>query len=936
MSMFRIFENPLDASKVTIEHTDNVLHAFLMIKAQYPQARIYQGNPCTENDVTPHDKATAFALLNADPDDQFEVVCHAGAAILPYVYYAVVAIMAAYSLYMVLNMPKSRTQEQGSSNNDLSSRANKQRLGARVADIFGTVKAIPDLIAVPLSYYNSDGVEIEECLMCLGRGYYQISEVNDGETAVEGISGSSACFYDPGTSLIGTPAYQAGTAFDSLPYSVKKSASINGQTLKAPNDVSLSNVGLYFTSGGVIRRSTTSVDFTDSFEVGDGIAIAGAEFGQKDASLSGSAMVNASQQVIVTSSQNIAGYASYQGLTLTGASITKSSQSYDLSGNFKVSSVTQTLSGSDYIYTIQLTDASAVNFNWSQVDADYEISAGISLTDSSNSINLDETYTVGAIQSDRITLANAASVNSDWNKLDSHFGGTTSGPSSDSEISLAIITSKWVGWYYLKFDDAEQALFNFNFPSGLYQITKKGARRDFWITLTIEYQYLDKNGHEIGSVLSYSFTQDSNIIDSFGKSIYLNLQSGHYGIRFRVAKTDSSWSNGQSYSTVKLKDVFLLKQSTQDRYDDVTIVRSKTLATDGALSVKERQINCIATRKLYSYATGQKSAAMLASNNFADAVCALTVDPLIGRRGIETLDIESLYDTAAAIDAYFGTTIEFNYTFDDAKMSYEETLAAMASVLFCDARRESNIVYFAFERPQAIPTLLFNHRNKVPQSEKRTSSFGVNKDYDGIQLTWIDPDDSWSESEIKLPHDDVINPQKIDAKGVTNRQQAYLLAHRAYNKLLYQRRAVEFQTYHEADLVTRNDLLLVADDTKQQVISSGAVLDQDGLYLQLSQSCELEAGQNYVIHLQLPNKSVDVIAVTQGDDPHEVLLARAPTANLILEYDGNLSCTQYVITHDTGARRDLFLVTEKSSDGTITAINYSDLYYNNDQDFLNP
>lgn len=451
MSMFRIFENPLDASKVTIEHTDNVLHAFLMIKAQYPQARIYKGNPCTENDVTPHDKATAFALLNADPEDQFEVICHAGAAILPYIYYAVVAIMAAYSLYMVLNMPKSRTQEQGSSNNDLSSRANKQRLGARVADIFGTVKAIPDLIAVPLSYYNSDGVEIEECLMCLGRGYYQISEVNDGETAVEGISGSSACFYDPGTSLIGTPAYQAGTAFDSLPYSVKKSASINGQTLKAPNDVSLSNVGLYFTSGGVICRSNTSVDFTDSFEVGDGIAIAGAEFGQKDASLSGTATVNENGQVIVTSSQNIAGYASYQGLILTGASITKSSQSYDLSGNFKVSSVTQTLSGSDYIYTIQLTDASAVNFNWSQVDADYEISAGISLTDSSNSINLDETYTVGAIQSDRITLANASSVNSDWNKLDSHFGGTTSGLSSDSEISLAIITSKWVGWYYLKF-----------------------------------------------------------------------------------------------------------------------------------------------------------------------------------------------------------------------------------------------------------------------------------------------------------------------------------------------------------------------------------------------------------------------------------------------------------------------------------------------------
>ena len=490
-----------------------------------------------------------------------------------------------------------------------------------------------------------------------------------------------------------------------------------------------------------------------------------------------------------------------------------------------------------------------------------------------------------------------------------------------------------MGWYYLKFDDAEQALFNFSFPQGIYQITKKGAQKSFYALIEIQYQYLDVNGDETGDIQRYSFAQWGNTVDGFGKSIYIDLESGTYGIRFRVAKTGVGITNNQGYSTSKLKDVFLLKQSTQDSYPDVTIVRTKTLATDGALSVKERQINCIATRKLYSYATGTQSTEMTASNNFADAVCALTVDPLIGRRSLETLDIESLYATASEINAYFGTTIEFNYTFDDAKMSYEETLAAMASVLFCDARRESNIVYFAFEKPQDVPTLLFNHRNKVPQSEKRTSSFGVNKDYDGIQLTWIDPDDSWSESEIKLPHDDVINPQKIDAKGVTNENQAKLLAYRAYNKLIYQRKAVEFQTYHEADLVTRNDLLLVADDTKQQVISSGSVLDQDGLYLELSQSCELDSSKSYVIHLQLPNKSVDVISIKQGDSEYNVLLSRAPTASLVLEYDGNLSCTQYIVTSDTDTKKDLFIVTEKSSDGTITAINYSDSYYSNDKDF---
>ena len=144
MSMLTIFENPLDASKIRNEHTDNVLHAFLKIKAQYPQAKIYKGNPSQNNDVTPKNKATALYLLEADVDTHFYVVCHAGAAVLPYIYYAVVALVAAYSLYTVLTMPKGQAATQGSSNNELSQRTNKQRIGGRVADIFGKVKAIPD------------------------------------------------------------------------------------------------------------------------------------------------------------------------------------------------------------------------------------------------------------------------------------------------------------------------------------------------------------------------------------------------------------------------------------------------------------------------------------------------------------------------------------------------------------------------------------------------------------------------------------------------------------------------------------------------------------------------------------------------------------------------------------------------------------------------
>lgn len=65
------------------------------------------------------------------------------------------------------------------------------------------------------------------------------------------------------------------------------------------------------------------------------------------------------------------------------------------------------------------------------------------------------------------------------------------------------------------------------------------------------------------------------------------------GISFRLGKIAEKRGNGP-VSECKIKDVYLTKQSDQDIYSDVTIIRTKTLATDGALSVKERQLNCIA------------------------------------------------------------------------------------------------------------------------------------------------------------------------------------------------------------------------------------------------------------------------------------------------------------------------------------------------------
>lgn len=104
MSHLHIYDNPLDASTITVEQTDNVLKRFLEVKVKFPQARIYKNLPCTENDVTPVDKVTAFKLLDAGSEDQFHIVCHAGEPIT--IAYAIIAVIAiATAVYVYTNMP---------------------------------------------------------------------------------------------------------------------------------------------------------------------------------------------------------------------------------------------------------------------------------------------------------------------------------------------------------------------------------------------------------------------------------------------------------------------------------------------------------------------------------------------------------------------------------------------------------------------------------------------------------------------------------------------------------------------------------------------------------------------------------------------------------------------------------------------------------------
>lgn len=902
-------------------------------------AKIYHNQIAESCDVTPnHPKRINAQIEHIQTlEGTFYVVIEP--AWLQFVYYAIVAIMAAYSIYTVLTMPKPQSPTVGSSNNELAQRSNQARLNARIPDIFGRVRSYPDLIAQTYTIYK-DGIEIEECLMCIGRGYFQILDMRDGDTDVANIAGTSVSVYDPFTSIVGTPIYQVGESFTELPKFVRTSASTNGQTIELPNKAVLESSNVWFQSPNLIKGA--GLDFTQYFAANDRVALSGAVYGVQDVNLSGSIMVNENKMVIIESSTNIDNPNLFKGLQLTGALVdivtvtgtppdeVTETNTRDLSGQYIVSGVTKTVITGGFHYEITLSNPEKINANWQYVNKSYTITAGALLNRNANSITLDDTYTINSVTADTIALVNPSAINSDWDKLLTLPNQSTQG--QEVLVRFDAVSNKYVGWFNFDMPEATQAVFNFFFPNGLFYQDSKGGVWEEGITVVIELQAIDSKGDPVGSITTINQGIRANNKSQFGRTIYIDLPTAG-SFRFRLSRTTATQA-GKTQDTCKIKSVYGMADSTISDYGNVTIVRSRTVATDGALSIKERKLNCLVNRKLPVDGTGP----LQVTSSAGQALINLALDQYIGRRTSAEVDIAQINAEIAKVNAYFGSDLmsEFNYTIDDDNLSFEEIAGMVASAAFCEPYRFGSLTRLKFEQPQENAVLLFNHRNKVPLTEKRSYTFGVQKDYDGVELEYTsDVDDA--RVKYIIPEDITPkNPLKITTTGIRNEAQAKVRAWREWNKLRYKYMSCEVEVLDESELLIRNDRILNADNTIVDT-QDGEVEAVDGLIIQTSQPCKFDVGGDYFIHLQISNATVDVVPCTAGVDKYHVVLSRPPVQPLVVSDDRYVK-TLYTLVRADQTEAQAFMLEELTPQtqmtNTLKASNYDARFYERDHDFI--
>lgn len=554
--------------------------------------------------------------------------------------------------------------------------------------------------------------------------------------------------------------------------------------------------------------------------------------------------------------------------------------------------------------------------------------------------SLDGVYTMLAVDESTITLANPSAVNDNWDALEA------SGQTGTQSPLLEGVGSPTVGPFRVDHKGADELVFNFIAPQGIYRLNEQGKNRDRSVTISVMATPVNGDGTSVGPAVNGSITMYGNGNDRRPKGQTLRVAINPGAIAYVVSVSRLTGPFADTDETVvdeiRWRDLYSTASIALPDFGNVTTLHSRTYATAGATSVKERKLNCRAVRKLLQRNPDNTFGPLfIASRKAADIICHMALDPYIGGRELWELDVSQIYATFAEAQAYFGIpdVLDFGYTFDQDNVSFEEMVQSVAQAAFCTAYRQGSVLRLFFERATNDATLLFNHRNKVPGSETRTVRFGNLNDFDGVELDYVSGEDG-AKLTLYVPEDrSAVKPKKIDLLGVIDRRGdaavAKLHAMRAYNKIKYQNTTTEFTALGEASQLVVNELIHVTDNTRPDVWD-GEVLGTDGLVLNLSQPFDGALGVIYTAFLQLPSGVVQSLPCRVGPGLYQATLLRPPREALTINVDAWANAT-YQIAPPDQARPNAFLVSEKGAYDNQTiqvqAINYDPRYYQNDHDF---
>ena len=905
------FNSPFDKKEPTLFEAETVAHWILEHKSELVNYAIFRGQPSLESDITKDvdslmSKEGHYIVLLSPCGDSL-------AFLNPFAYLSLkVNDYLINKLVPTPEIPTNINRTQQSPNNSLANRTNEARVLQRIEDIFGLVRAYPSLIQPVYSKYINNK-QYEYSYMCIGRGWYEIADVRDGETLLSDIDGSSAEFFNPFTSPnSGSPFLTIGSAISEPVLLVKRSNNVTGEVLRARNQFVLEQGGTVqfktaaaagFT-GDALVVTTPVTEFFDNLNSADSLTLAMSDYIY--ASFTGSITCdNADNSFNATGLGTAIAPMAGEKLIASGGFVVNV-------GTFTVVSYTADkiiVSESLSAETVSATCSGAVNYSGSRVYSSTHGADTIELTTAS----FTRTITTS---------------------------GTITNTSAEPE---------YTSWVTLKDADMTQVWVNIAAQQGLFYDDGSG-KTSLTVNYEIQTQQLDGSYLPTGSITTTSGSMTAATSDEQAKTIEITTGfTGATRVRARRSNDHDYGFSGTVIDEIKYQDLYAVTPISNSDFGNVTTVQVVTKATQRATSLKERKFNCNATRKLPTFngttfsgvfaSDGSvASGTISATKSFIDILAAVSIDSKIGQRVLaDDIDMAQIWGVRNTINTWNPLCIEFGYTLDSDNISFEETVKMIADSVFCVAYRQNGKIRFSFDGEQTASTALFTHRNKKPASDTISRKFAADSEFDGVELTYNDNVTDAQET-IKLPLSlTATNYRKVELTGVRNYEQAWYRANRDYNKLLLQRVSIETETTSDGRLLLPNQRIDIVDNTRFDA-QDGEIIAQSGLILTLSRDVVFGVGTHSILLMQRDG-GLESITCTAGTSANKVVLAYAPSEAVNTVNGGAIGVrTIFSFAADSAGTANSYIVQEVSPTDSsyvkVSAINYDADYYSADTESI--
>lgn len=801
----------------------------------------------------------------------------------------------------------------GSPNNKLGKPSNEARPNQRIPYIMGGVRSVPDLLMVPYSTYV-DHVEVESAYFCIGVGDYTVSSIRDGDTLISQIDGASAQVYGPGKAPTGgfaehDPHTTVGEDIEDDVYTVYQVESVNGQELHGFSDFTfygsafpqngsgaLLNRFLYSGGGaGIVSVPYTSSpdEITDRVEVGDQL------------------FVNWPMDFIP------AGIGTAPDL------------------NTPVTS-----SAGEPVVVTALTVTS-----------------------------IDDSDTDVALVHIGVTVP--VSQRAQWELLETYFDPSPF-PYLGGSFAHAQVTNLrelYAGPFFIDFEhpggaDDLEIVCNFVAPRGLFSDDGVTTR-----PLDIEIQVIltpaDASGIPIGDPEAFQGTLDGSATARGARALTLRCKPVGFGSTTRCLvqarrltntprrqrQTDEveeemfsadldadpprlAYFSGQVTDEVRWTHCYSMSKPGNISFGNVTTIHTRTVATTGALRVKNRQLNCFAGRKIQTWDGSSFGGTAVYNDVTENVLFTIMKDATIGNLDDANIDFEGIAAACQAVrDSVWSDSdlaTRFNFTFDDADVSFEETLQAICQSAFLTPYRDGNVIKVRPEIAGDDSLLVLNHRNVLSRSMRITHTFGEPTENDSVEVGYVDPNDD-ANTKVTVPKfGSRLRPKQVKVVGLRDSIQAYWHAYRALHKMRYQRQNLTLEATQEAAILGARERVLIADETRAGTQTGELVGWDEAETVRTSQPVVLEGGRSYTLHLQNADGTVASYTVDSSPSKREITLTETPSPDPITDPSFGVR-TLYTLMPNDQPTPSAFLVSSVRPTTPMThqveAVNYSHLYY---------